>query len=148
VLFSEWQADIDNQIKAARAKQRGEARDLTQKEAFALAGAWYCWYTTTCDDNPGDASHWAKLHEILWDRLIDVAGDYETREIDFEAPEVREQIHPLLADEAKTAQFLASKGEAMTPTAMRIFLDARLREFLEALLGVERPLTTRLIITF
>jgi len=66
----------------------------------------------------------------------------------FEAPEVREQIHPLLADEAKTAQFLASKGEAMTPTAMRIFLDARLREFLEALLGVERPLTTRLIITF
>ena len=68
----------------------------------------------------------------------------------FEAPEVREQIHPLLADEAKTAQFLASKGEAMTPTAMRIFLDALLREFLEAtcLLGVERPLTTRLIITF
>jgi len=73
VLFSAWQADIDNQIKAARAKQRGEACDLTQKAAFALAGAWYRWHTATRDDNPGDARHWAKLHEILWDRFIDVA---------------------------------------------------------------------------
>lgn len=56
----------------------------------------------TREDNPGDASDWC-LHEILWDRLVDVAGDYETHEIDFEAPEVREQLHPLLADEAKTA---------------------------------------------
>ena len=63
VLFSEWQADIDNQIKTARDKERGHARDLTQKEALALAGEWYRWYTTPREDNPGDASHWAKLHE-------------------------------------------------------------------------------------
>jgi hypothetical protein len=45
---------------------------------------------------------------------------------------VREEIHPRLADEAKTAQFLASKGEVLTPAAMSMFLDALVGEFLEA----------------
>jgi integrase len=67
-----------------------------------------------------------------------VAADLETREIDFEAPEVREEIHPKLADEAKTAQFLASKGEVLTPAAMTHFLDEVLREFLEATALLER----------
>jgi hypothetical protein len=49
-----------------------------------------------------------------------------------EAPEIREEIHPRLADEAKAAQFLASKGEVLTPAAMEMFLDAVLQELLEA----------------
>jgi hypothetical protein len=56
----------------------------------------------------------------------------ETLEIDMGAPAVREEIHPRLADEAKTAQFLASKGEALTPAAMAMFLDAVIDEFLQA----------------
>jgi hypothetical protein len=43
-----------------------------------------------------------------------------------------EDVHPRLADEAKTAQFLASQGEVLTPAAMELFLDCVLRRFLEA----------------
>jgi integrase len=49
-----------------------------------------------------------------------------------EAPEVRAEIHPRLADEAKTARFLANKGEVLTPAAMTLLLDEVLLEFLEA----------------
>ena len=41
--------------------------------------------------------------------LEDVSGEPETLEIDREAGEVREETHPRLADEAKTAQFLGQQ---------------------------------------
>jgi hypothetical protein len=78
------------------------------------------------------------------------SGDYETHEIDFEAPEVREQLHPLLADEAKTAQFLASKGEALSRPQCACSSMHCYASFSKppACCGVERPATPRLIITF
>jgi integrase len=132
VLRSEWEAEIDSRIAALRAKRRGEGRDLTQREAQALAGEWYRWFVGQHEENPGKFSRWKGLRDALWHLLESVAADYETHEIDMEAPEIREEIHPKLADEAKTAQFLASKGEVLTPAAMEIFLDAALQEFLEA----------------
>jgi integrase len=138
VLFSQWQADIKNRIDTLRRKQRGEGHDLTQRDAHALAGEWYKWFVGRHEENPGEANRWAKLREVLWLLLEDVAGDPETGEIDFEAPDVREEIHPKLADEATTAQFLASKGEVLTPAAMTGFLDAVLHEFLEATALLER----------
>ena len=68
VLHSEWEAEIDSRIAALRAKQRGEARDLTQREAQALAGEWYRWYVSQHEDNPGQPRRWAKLREILFAR--------------------------------------------------------------------------------
>jgi hypothetical protein len=79
-----------------------------------------------------ESSRWKGLRDALWHLLELVAADYGTHEIDMEAREVREEIHPKLADEAKTAQFLASKGEVLTLAAMEMFLDAVLQEFLEA----------------
>jgi hypothetical protein len=46
VRFSEWQSEIDSRFAALRAKQRGEGRDLTQRQADALAGDWYRWFTS------------------------------------------------------------------------------------------------------
>jgi integrase len=132
VLRSEWEAEIDSRIAALRAKQRGEGHDLSHREAHALAGEWYRWFVGQHEEDPGKSSRWDGLREALWHLLELVAADYETREIDIEAPEVREEIHPKLADEAKTAQFLASKGEVLTPAAMELFLDAVLQEFLAA----------------
>jgi integrase len=51
---------------------------------------------------------------------------------------VRDEIHPRLADEAKITQFLINKGEVLTPTAMTLFLDAVLHEFLTATELLER----------
>ena len=51
-LRNEWEADIDTRIATLRAKQRGEGHDLTQKQAHALAGDWYRWFTAPYEDNP------------------------------------------------------------------------------------------------
>src|SRR5215469_13136810 len=75
VLFSEWQAAIKNRIATLRAKQRGEGHDLTQREARALAGEWYCWYVDQHEENPGEPRRWAKLREILFLLLEDAGGD-------------------------------------------------------------------------
>jgi hypothetical protein len=131
-LHGAWLEEIESRIATIRAKQRGEGHDLTQRQARALAGEWYRWFVARYEENPGEPSRWSDQYDSLWDWLIDVAADHETSEVDMEAAEVRAEIHPRLADVAKTAQFLASKGEVLTPAAMTLFLDAVLHEFLEA----------------
>jgi hypothetical protein len=52
-LRAEWEADVETRIATLRAKQRGDGHDLTQKQAHALAGEWYRWFTAPYEDNPG-----------------------------------------------------------------------------------------------
>jgi integrase len=47
-------------------------------------------------------------------------------------------MRPLIADEAKTAQFLASKGVVLNTEAQALFLDCVLDEFMGAILLLER----------
>jgi integrase len=135
VLFSEWHGEIDNRIASIRAKQRGEGRDLTHREAQALAGQWYSWYVSINEDNPGDARHWHQLGDLIGSEVMGATPEWDAHDpfVDQsqrgKEPEVREDVHPMLADEAKTAQFLASKGEALTPAAMVTFLDCILPSF-------------------
>ena len=53
-------------------------------------------------------------------------------------PKVRARIRPVIADEAKTAQFLASKGVVLTSETHALFLDSVLDEFIAAILLLER----------
>ncbi len=53
-------------------------------------------------------------------------------------PEVRTGVRPLIADECKTAQFLASKGVVLSTEAQAAFLDCVLDEFIAAILLLER----------
>ena len=53
-------------------------------------------------------------------------------------PEVLEGIRPQIADEAKTAQFLAWKGIVLSNEAQALFLDWVLPEFMAAILRLER----------
>jgi integrase len=131
-------AEVEGRITTLRAKQRGEGHDLTQRDARALAGEWYKWFVGQHEENPGEPSRWDGLRKALWHLLECLAGDDETDEIDMRAPEAREEIHPRLADEAKTAQFLACKGEVLTPAAMTLFLDAVIHEFLTATRRLKR----------
>jgi len=52
----------------------GKGRDLTQREADALAGQWYREFTSQHLDNAGSPTRWSSLREILWDRAA-LAGD-------------------------------------------------------------------------
>ena len=53
-------------------------------------------------------------------------------------PEVRAGVRPLIADECKTAQFLASKGVVRNTEAEAAFLDCVLDELIAAILLLER----------
>jgi integrase len=123
VLFSEWQAEIKNRIDTLRRKQRGEGHDLTQREARALAGEWYRWFVGQHNESPGKFSYWDDAYQALWNLLDWAAGDDETGTVNWRTPEARAKIHPAIVEEAKTAQFLTSKGEALTLAAMTMFLD-------------------------
>ena len=141
--ISEWSAEHESRIATIRAAQRGEGQSLTQRQALALAGEWYVWYVAQHEENPGTVEHWQMMWGVLIDRLEDHAPDWViekgwrdlawTRE-----PEVRAGIRPLIADEAKTAQFLASKGVVLNPEAQASFLDCVLDEFIAAILLLER----------
>jgi hypothetical protein len=57
-LRAEWEAVIETRFATLRAKKRGEGHDLTQKQAHALAGEWYRWFTGPHEENPGSPDHW------------------------------------------------------------------------------------------
>jgi integrase len=143
VRVSEFTATVETQIASIRAAQRGEGRSLTQRQAFALAGEWYIWYVAQHEENPGTVEHWRTMWDVLIDRLEDHAPDWVIEEGwgDLEwtkEPEVRVGVRPLIADEAKTAQFLASKGVVLSAEAQALFLDCVLDEFMAAILLLER----------
>jgi integrase len=137
--YAEWQALIQRRVTALQeAGAAGRGQHLTQRQAHALAGQWYRWFVRLHEENPGECSHWAELHEVWWNSLIDTAGDPETGEIDMRAPEVREELHPLLAREARTEQFLTDRGLALSQQGRDSFLSAVFGEFLEATKTLQR----------
>jgi integrase len=143
VRISEWTAEVESRIAAIRAAQRGEGQSLTQRQAFALAGEWYLWYVARHEENPGTVEHWRTMWDVLIDRLEDHAPQWVIEEgwRDLEwtrEPELRAGMRPLIADEAKTAQFLASKGVVLNTDAQASFLDCVLDEFIAAILLLER----------
>jgi hypothetical protein len=143
VRIGEFTATVETQIAAIRAAQRGEGQSLTPRQAFALAGEWYVWYVARHEENPGTVEHWEGMYDALLDRLEEHAPDWVIEDgwSDLEwtrEPEVRAGVRPLIADEAKTAQFLASKGVILNTEAQAAFLDCVLDEFMAAILRLER----------
>ncbi len=139
VLFSEWQGEIDSRIAALRAKQRGEGHDLTQREAHELVGEWYRWFVSRHEDSSDEQHRWAQLSEMITDEILFATPEWDNkdpfnvhRDRAIEAREAGSSHADMLADEAKTAQFLASKGEVLTASAKVAFLDCLLGDFLAA----------------
>ena len=84
--------------------------------------------------------------EALWD-MVDAMRDFAPDEVreqplkykDWERnPDVRKGARPVLADMGHTAQFLASRGIALTNKAHALFLDFALDNYFQALLLLER----------
>ena len=123
----DWSAEVETRIAAIRAAAKGEGHPLTQRQAHALAGEWYKWFVARHEENPGTPEHWQELSEVLVNLLEDYASDW-----------VEGDIRPQLADEAKTAQFLASKGVVLNHEAMALFLDCVLHDFMAALRRLNR----------
>src|SRR5262249_13498158 len=143
IRASEFLAEVETRIATIRAAQKGEGQSLSQRQAFALAGEWYVWYVGRHEENPGTPKQWNDLWVALIERLEDHAAEYVLghgwRDLDWtREPQVLEGIRPQIADEAKTAQFLASKGVVLNSEAQSLFLDCVLPEFIAAILRLER----------
>lgn len=143
VLGSEFLAEVETRIATIRAAKKGEGQALTPRQALALAGEWYEWYTALHEENPGTPEHWRVMWDVLIDRCEDFAPDWVIedgwRDLEWtREPQVRAGMRPLIADEAKTAQFLASKGIVLNAEAQALFLDNVLDEFFAAILLLER----------
>ena len=116
---------VESRIEAIRAAKRGEGQSLTQRQALALAGEWYVWYVARHEENPGPVEHWRSMWDALIFHLEEHAPDWVIEEgwRDLEwtrEPEVRAGVRPLIADECKTAQFLASKGVVLNTEAQTL----------------------------
>jgi hypothetical protein len=138
-----WLIKIEGRIRTLRAKKRGEARDLTQREAQALSGQWYRWFVNQHEENPGNPQHWELSAELLEDAIRDATLEYEfdpflDQTQRKQEPAVRKQVHPQLGRHADTAQFLVSRGEVLTEEAMVAFLDCVLGDYISACYLLER----------
>jgi len=129
---SEWLAEIETRIETLRAIAKGKGQPLTQMQAHALAGRWYHWFTRQYEDNPGTQEHWRELHDTLVWSVIYPHAPNEVLENPVadptwewaKAPEVREAVRPLIAQEARAASFLADEGIALNADAYALFVDA------------------------
>jgi hypothetical protein len=129
-LHIAWLAEVEGRIATLRASKGCNGQDLSQLEADALAGDWYRAFTAQRRDNPGNPRDWRELREIL----LDMAGDPETGEVDFDQPEVLKGV----AIECRTAVFLTDRGLTLSEAGQSLFLAAVAREFLYAADMLER----------
>ena len=69
--YREWSSDIEARIANIRAARKGEGRSLTPKEARALAGEWYDWFTARMATNHWSADVWG---DYQWSVRLEMGG--------------------------------------------------------------------------
>lgn len=133
----EWLSEVEARIANLRASRTGEGRTLTPKDARALAGEWYGWFVARELDR-WPAEVWEHHHDKLIEELIGAGlacGIYDGDPVSIleSNPAVRERVRPVIADEAKSEQFLAAKRLVLNAASRAMFLDFVARDFFAAL---------------
>ena len=134
----EWSSEIEARFANIRAERKGEGRVLTPKEARALAGEWYGWFTARMAANnwPADVwedYEWHAVRSQLYGPAM-AGGVFSGDPLDFWERDtaMRDRVRPIIADEAKSHQFLAAKRLTLDPASRTMFLDCVTRDFFAA----------------
>lgn len=133
----EWSSEIEARIANIRAESRGEGRTLTPPEARALAGEWYGWFTARMATNKWPADVWEDYQAYVRSEFYGPAmagGVFSGDPLDFWERDsaMRERVRPIIADEAKSHQFLAAKRLVLDRASLAMFLDFLTRDFFAA----------------
>jgi integrase len=133
----EWSNEIEARIANIRAQRKGEGRTLTPKDARALAGEWYGWFTARMAANNWPANVWDEYEAHVRSELYGPAmagGVYSGDPLDFWERDsaMRERVRPIIADETKSQQFLADKRLTLDHASWSMFLDYVTRDFFAA----------------
>jgi integrase len=138
----DWDAEVSGRIDALRAAREGRGRDLTKREAHALAGAWYGWFVQQHENEPGEVEGWALEAE----RIEDAYSRFAPADADLPGadggwvtkPGVRRHVRAVVATIADAQRFLAERHEVLTNEADALFLDVLEDEVLAALALLKR----------
>ncbi|MGO8922547.1 MAG: tyrosine-type recombinase/integrase [Xanthobacteraceae bacterium] len=125
----EWSSDIEVRIANIRAERKGEGQTLTPQGARALAGEWYKWFVLQMAAKKWSGKAWRDYRDGAWDGLYG-ATDPPGRSFD---DVDMDYLRPFIADEAKTAQFLAAKRAQFDLPSRDMFLDYVTQDFFAAL---------------
>jgi integrase len=133
----EWSSEIEARIANIRAEHRGAGRTLTPKEARALAGEWYGWFTARMAASNWPADIWEEYEAHVRSELYGpamIGGVFSGDPLDFWERDsaMRERVRPIIADEAKSHQFLAAKRLTLDSDSRTMFLDYVTRDFFAA----------------
>jgi len=133
----EWSSEIEARFANIRAARKGEGRTLTPKEARALAGEWYGWFTLRMATSNWPAEVWEDYEGRVRSELYGPAmagGVFSGDPLDLWERDtaMRERVRPIIADEAKSQQFLAAKRLVLDPASWTMFLDYVTRDFFAA----------------
>ena len=136
----EWLTERENRITNIRAERNGEGRTLTPRQARGLAGEWYDWFTGRNLANPKSAEYWEEeasepydvLRHFVWESEPWPEGRDPFDDWDQNA-RARERMRPVVADCAKTAQFLYAKPFTLDTASRDMFLDYVCKDFFAAL---------------
>jgi hypothetical protein len=133
----EWSSEIEARIANIRADRKGEGRMLTPQEARALAGEWYIWFAARMAANNWPADVWEDYEGQVRSELYGPAmagGVFSGDPLDLWERDsaMRDRVRPIIADEAKSHQFLAAKGLTLDATSRTMFLDYVTRDFFAA----------------
>jgi integrase len=129
----EWSTEIEARFANIRAEREGRGRTLTPKEARALAGEWYEWFTAKMAANNWPAEVW---EDGQWFVRLEMGGGVLAGDPldDWEHDSaMRDRVRPIIADEAKSQQFLAAKRLILDSASRTMFLDFLTRDFFAAL---------------
>jgi len=133
----EWSSEVEARFANIRAERKGAGRILTPKEARALAGEWYGWFTGRMAANNWPAGVWEDYQAHMRSELYGPAmagGVFAGDPLDFWERDtaMRERVRPIIADEAKSQQFLAARRLVLDPASRTMFLDYVTRDFFAA----------------
>ncbi len=134
----EWSSEIEARFATLRAERRGEGRALAPKEARALAGEWYGWFTARMAGRKWGAEIWKQYGDHLRSELYGPAmsrGMFAGDPLDLweSDSEMRERVRPMIADWSESNQFLAAKRVTLDLPSRDLFLDFLTRDFFAAL---------------
>jgi integrase len=133
----EWSSEIEARFANIRAERKGEGRTLTPKEARALAGEWYGWFTARMAATKWPADVWedyqAQMRSDLYGPAM-AGGVFSGDPMDFWERDsaMRDRVRPIIADEAKSHQFLDAKRLVLDSASRTMFLDYVTRDFFAA----------------
>jgi hypothetical protein len=128
-------AEYHTEWEAKFSSLRSGITELTRKQALALAGRWYRWFTEGGDAGPRmTPAEW--LHSL--DELVDLeptGGALDHREIPdttdatARTPADTRRIHAFLHDRGHLARFFLDEAVTLAPESMPLFMEALEEEF-------------------